>query len=146
MSVSPSASSSAVRTLVTFASTTTVLAGVVLASCGDGSHAYVGRLYDPARDCLEPSTTLDVVNGAEPGGDCAPGCLAAPATDGGVPGVGAVVVGTMCPPYPPTYTAGPNQPGCAAAFAAYARGDSCLEDGGASNPLPDAGSADASTD
>jgi hypothetical protein len=119
----------------------TGLAGIAcilhVAACDDPvSHIFVGRFYVDGRDCLGTNATIDVVEGADPG-DCAPVCLVKPDDDGGR----SVYVSTMCAPYPPFYDAGGGDPGCPRALAALARGDTCLADGGSTQPPPaDAGS------
>jgi hypothetical protein len=108
----------------------------------DGTHVYVGYLFVEARDCVGTSSSVDVVTGGEPG-DCAPICLLQHRAEGGR----AVYVATMCAPYPAgvEFDTSGTDPACPAALAALARGDTCLSDGGDTNPLPDA-AADASRD
>ena len=54
-------------------------------------------------------------------------------------------VSTMCAPYPFSFDASGTDPTCPAALAALERNDTCLVDGGSTNPLPppdDAGDGD----
>lgn len=111
----------------------------------DGTHVYVGRLFVEARDCLGTSSSLDVISGDDPG-TCSPICLVQKRAEGGK----SIYVATMCPPYPSGVefdTAG-TDPACPKALAALTRGDTCLSDGGSTDPVPaaDAAAADATTD
>jgi hypothetical protein len=113
-------------------------------SCSDpSSHPYIAEKYEPARDCLDHSTAIDVVNGPSPGASCAAVCLFGSAVllglDGGADGGGEAYVSTMCPPYPPLFDTGGTNPVCTPALAALTRSDVCLDDGGSTNPLIDAG-------
>jgi hypothetical protein len=114
------------------------LAVLVANACSAASsHPYAARRFDPARGCIDRTTTIDVVEGP-PAPDCRAVCLAGGALDGG-PGL---FVSLMCAPYPPAFDASGKDPRCAAAIAALDRGDTCLADGGTSNP-PDAGAPPA---
>jgi len=114
-----------------------------LSACtDDGTHAFVGRLYVEARDCLGTSSSLDVVAGGDPG-TCAAVCLIQPRAEGGR----AVYVSTECAPYPaPDWNVASADPACARALAALTRNDTCLSDGGTTKPAADAAGADAATD
>jgi hypothetical protein len=117
-----------------------VSAAIAIAiGCGDPSHVYEGRLYLPARDCLGTPSSVDVVEGDRPEGNCASVCLVQPRGDAG----SAFYVSTMCPPFPFGFDSTGTDPVCAPALAAFARNSTCLLDGGASAPL--APPADAST-
>lgn len=109
----------------------------ILHACGDPSHVYEGRLYRDDRDCLGTPSSVDVVTGDDPG-TCAPVCLVQRTFDGGR----AYYVSTMCPPYPHGFDASGTDPVCPDALAAFERNDTCLVDGGTTNPLP----RDAGTD
>jgi hypothetical protein len=117
------------------------------AGCGDqASHPYLAELYEPGRDCLDPSTAIDVVNGASASGDCAPVCLYGSSdliglADGGDDGGGETYVSTMCPPYPGLFDTSGTEPDCPLALAALTRADVCLDDGGSTNAAD--GSSDA---
>ena len=106
--------------------------------CNDpAQHVYMAQLFEADRMCLDTYSALDVSPGG--GGDtwCAPVCLV---------GGGAIYVSSVCPPYPSTYDTSGTDPGCAAALAAFTRGDECLDDGGSSNPpMSDASTDDAGT-
>ena len=122
------------------ASATVLAAGVAciihLPSCGseDGAHTYVGRLYVANRDCLGTTSTIDVVPGDDPG-DCPPICMVQPTAEAGK----AVYVATMCAPYPqPDFDFSGKDPECPFALAALTRDDTCLSDGGATDPAVDA--------
>jgi hypothetical protein len=123
------------------------IAALALA-CDDAvSHVFAGRLYEPARGCVDTVTSIDVVDGPAPGGPCAPACFVGPyATDAGDK---PVYVSTMCAPFPPAFDTTGTAPACAVALAAYARNDTCLDDGGTTSPPApaDGGAAsDAATD
>lgn len=117
------------------------------AACDDPvSHIFAGRLYEPARGCVDGVTSIDVVDGPAPGAPCAPACFVGPyATDAGDK---PVYVSTMCAPFPPAFDTTGTAPACTAALAAYARNDTCLDDGGTTSPPPaDGGTAtDAGAD
>lgn len=106
-----------------------------LSACdNDGTHTYVGRLYVEARDCLGTSSSLDVVSGGDPG-TCPAVCLVQPRAEGGR----AVYVSTECAPYPaPDWDVSGADPQCVRALAALIRNDTCLSDGGTTQPVPDA--------
>src|SRR5690606_21990228 len=112
------------------------VAAVVVASsaCGEPSHVYLGRLYRVDRDCVATVSSVDVVDGEEPG-TCGPVCLIQTTFDA----ERVVYVSTMCAPYPFGFDATGEDPACAAALAAFARDDTCLADGASTNPAPDAG-------
>jgi hypothetical protein len=104
-----------------------------LACSSARSHIYAGQLYRAERDCVERSSSIDVVDGPEPK-TCAPACIIAPApTDGGA---ASVYVSTMCAPYPPLFDTSGRAPVCADAVAAATRLDNCVGDAGSSNPKP----------
>ncbi len=104
-------------------------------ACGAPTHVYEGRLYVERRACLGTTASVDVVEG-DRAGECGPTCLTQPEQDGGR----AVYVATMCPPYPFGFDASGNDLACASALSALERNDTCLLDGGSSNPPPaDAG-------
>ena len=117
----------------------------LVAACDDsGSHVFAARLYEPTRLCVDPTTSVDVVNGNDPGSSCEPTCLtphAAP--DGGAP---EIYVSRMCPPYPPLYDTAGGVAGCDGAIAATVRGDTCLADGGSSHPVLAEAGVDAASD
>lgn len=104
----------------------------------DGTHIYTGRLYLEARDCLGTPSSVDVVDGNEPG-TCAPTCLVQRRAEGGR----VIYVSTMCAPYPFDFDTSGSDPRCPAALASFARNDTCFSDGGSSAPALDASAADA---
>jgi hypothetical protein len=114
-----------------------------LAACQDPTgHVYTAQLFERDRGCLDPSTAVDVIDGAGAATLCGPVCLLQASPDGGV----ATYVSPLCPPYPQGFDGSGHDPSCAAALAAFGRGDVCQADGGSTHPLADAGldgSADA---
>lgn len=109
-----------------------------VAACeDDASHVFEGRLFIAERDCLGTPSVIDVVSGGEPS-RCAPACVVTASTDGAA----AAYVSTTCPPYPPRSDASGSDPRCARALAAFARGDTCLADGGSTHPAPGDAGAD----
>jgi hypothetical protein len=120
-----------------------ILAAVaVLAACDDTNvHLLYGQEYDQQYKCMLPTTSIDVLNGPDPGQNCAPECITAT-----LDGQDYVYITTSCPPYDPypaekqTGYHGPTDP-CTPAFAAYAANIECSPDGG-----PPEGGADAGTD
>ncbi|HEY2511893.1 MAG TPA: hypothetical protein VGI39_13585 [Polyangiaceae bacterium] len=109
------------------------------------SHVYVAMLYEPARDCLDPSTSVAFIDTPDGSLECAPTCLvlsAPPATP-----TEKVYVSTMCPPYPDTLDSTEADPTCPAALAAYVRGpDTCEPGGGSSDPADSGAQDDGSAD
>ncbi|MEO6420759.1 MAG: hypothetical protein ABIP39_15210 [Polyangiaceae bacterium] len=110
-----------------------------IAACKDsGSHIYAGRLFEPARGCLDEATSVDIVDGANPGYACEKKCIATLEPADGGPR--SIYVSSMCPPYPTFSDTTGTAPGCTEALAASDRSDLCESDGGTSNPpLPEAG-------
>lgn len=107
--------------------------GAFAAACDERPvHSFLARRWDPARGCLDRSTVLDVVLGDA--GTCAPHCLVQRAEAGTV-----TYLTIECPPYLPGVDPTELDPTCALAKNALARGDTCLSDGGQTNPPPDAG-------
>lgn len=102
-------------------------------ACDDAtSHIYGGSAYEPSRNCDDPYTAIDVIDGPSTGQNCALVCVVDPA-DGG-----PVYATTDCPPYPVGFDMTGTNPLCIPTLAAYTRGDFCFPDGGSSNPLVDA--------
>lgn len=114
---------------------------IVHIACGDASHVFAAREYVGARDCLDVTSSVDVVAGDDPG-DCSPTCMLLPNDDAG----DSVFVTTMCPPFPFGADTTGTDPACPKALAAFDRNDTCTSDGGSTHPAPvaDAGS-DAET-
>jgi hypothetical protein len=110
-------------------------------ACGTTSHIYPGNLFDRARGCLDPVSSVDVVTGADPGSGCPVTCLVSTTADAGVY---TLYVSNECAPFPPFYDTSGKDPDCARAIAAFTLGPQCLSDGGVSGGPPDAG-ADAGT-
>ena len=128
-------------------------AAIAPVACDDvRGHIYAGRRYDPDRGCLEPPSSIDIVDGDDPGLGCARTCIEGLPGDGGEPP--AVYVSTMCPPYPTLFDVTGKSLECAAALAAAASnalcgadaGSSKLADAGPDAPPADAQPADASPD
>jgi hypothetical protein len=124
-------------------------ASVVACDDGPQSHVYVAMLYEPARACLDPSTTLAIIGTPNGSLECYRKCLVEDAP----PAVGAelVYVSTMCPPYPAVITdATGTDPACQAALAAYDDGAVCGEDAGSDDvdgeAIDDGGPSDAELD
>jgi hypothetical protein len=109
------------------------LVSAVACDSGPQSHVYVAMLYEPARDCLDPSTTLAVIGTGDGSLLCAPTCLYEPSP----PAVGGVKtwVSTMCGPYPSFVDTDGTDPSCAPALRAYVNGAVC---GGATDAGDDA--------
>lgn len=116
-----------------------VLASVVLAlACGDRSHLFEGRFYVESRDCVGTTSSIDVVEGDSPA-RCNPTCLVQPPRSERP----SIYVSTMCAPYPFGFESNGFDPRCPSAVAAFERNDTCLADGGSTNPLPsDAATSD----
>jgi hypothetical protein len=116
----------------------------LLAACdGPPTHILPGSLYEVGRDCVDPTASIDVVIGPDPGNACMPTCLVTPAGQNGAPA--GIYVTTECPPYPPLDDTSGSQPGCAGALAAYANGAVCAaaaDDGGAGDADDGGGSAE----
>jgi hypothetical protein len=109
---------------------------LVLACNEPDRHVLLGQLYEAGRDCIDPTVSIDIVDGPDPG-FCMdqPTCIVTPA---GTNGSGAgVYVTTMCGPFPPLDDTSGTPVGCEGALAALARGDICAADGTSSSP-PDA--------
>jgi hypothetical protein len=110
-----------------------VLLASVVACPGPGTHVLLGHLYEASRDCVDPTSSIDIVDGPEPGSGCPPTCVVTPAGQNGG-GVG-VYVTTTCGPYPPLDDTTGAPAGCADALAAFARSDVCTADGQSTSPL-----------
>jgi hypothetical protein len=95
-------------------------------------HILQAQAYEAARDCVDPTIDIDVVDGPDPGGGCDPVCIVTPAGQNGAPT--GIYVTTECGPYPPLDDTSGSEPACVAALAALARGDVCNVDGGSSCP------------
>jgi hypothetical protein len=107
-------------------------------NCGDGTHAYLARKYDDARDCLEPVRSVDVLAGEGSSSGCDAKCFATTTSSGAPAGV---YVSSECPPYPPRASIDVSEALCARALAAERRGDFCRSDGGSTRPTSDAANA-----
>ena len=123
------------------------LAGaLVLLKCASGcqgpnSHVLLGQLYEANRGCIDPTTSIDIVDGPDPGSGCSATCVVIPLGQNG--GRAGVYVTTMCGPYPVLDDTTGTPAGCAEALAALDRGDVCAADGTSASPA-DAGPSDAS--
>ena len=90
----------------------------------DPIHSFIGRRFDPTRNCLDPATVLDVVIGDA--GTCPLKCLVTKA-DGGT-----VAYTTLaCPPYPVGFDPTELDPQCKPAKAAFDAKATCPKDAGA---------------
>lgn len=121
--------------------------GLLLLRCafgcdGPSRHVLLGQLYEASRDCIDPTSSIDIVDGPDPGFGCAPTCVVTPIGQNG--SAEGVYVTTMCGPYPALDDTSGMPAGCAGALAALARGDTCASDGTSSSPV-DASPEDAST-
>jgi hypothetical protein len=128
------------------------LAGAALvAACDDTNvHLLYGEQYDPQYMCMLPSSSIDVLNGPDPGESCPPVCITAT-----LDGETYVYISTTCPPYDPYPAESQNgaisaSDPCVAAFKAYcgpsndcsgAASIECGPDGG-----PPEGGLEAGTD
>lgn len=118
-------------------------------ACGSqSSHVFIARPYEIARDCVDPSAGVDVVDGPPSTASCAPVCV--------IDTMHNYLVTGSCPPYPygdaiQAMDAAVD-PTCMLALAAYVRNDTCYPDGGSSNPIGadggeiEAGGNDTGTD
>ncbi len=111
--------------------------GALLAAeaCDDSvrSHVFSGRQYEDARDCLDDPSSIDVVDGPEPGA-CDPKCIVAPPDPDS--GIATLYISTMCPPLPPApFDTTGTDPRCSYALLLYNQNVTCLSDGGIANPL-----------
>ncbi len=113
-----------------------------MACDGPRTHVLLGQLYEANRECVDPTTSIDIVDGPDPGFGCAPTCVVTPIGQNG--SEGGVYVTTMCGPYPPLDDTTGTPAGCAGALAALARGDTCSSDGTSTSPA-DGGPGDSST-
>ena len=100
---------------------------------------------------LRVDPSVDVLRGEDPG-NCEARCVTAPSRDAGpdadadAPLPRDTFITIMCPPLPKFVTPSDDER-CARALGAYARGDTCLADGGSTSPAPDAaGAADVGAD
>lgn len=101
--------------------TLAALAILALAACEDRElHVFGAQRFDPARGCLEAATTVDVIDGPDPGPCDAPRCWRSPG--------GEIFVTTTACDAPPDYadrTGDPPGSLCAAALEALAAGAAC---------------------
>lgn len=110
-----------------------LLAALAVAGCDDRPvRGFLARRWDPARGCLERSAVLDVV--VTDAGVCPRHCLVQRNEAGTT-----TYVTLECPPYVPGLDPTELDPTCKPAKDAFDRGDTCLADGGSTNPLVDAG-------
>jgi hypothetical protein len=104
------------------------LAAATLAACNQTPDEFVllGQRYDADNDCVEPTSSIDIVHGSDPGLGCPPQCVVTP--------TGVLYVTTECgssfPPLDQTSDGGDSQ--CDAALAALQRMAVCGagDDGG----------------
>jgi hypothetical protein len=98
---------------------------VAFAGCPEVlGHIYVGELYNPDANCLEPGTVVDPALAGPPddGGICDAICIA---NEGG-----RVYISGQCPPYPTTFDLTGKDPQCELAFHALAECRYCQVEGG----------------
>jgi hypothetical protein len=105
-----------------------VAAAALLAlACNEpDKHILLGQRYDVAGNCLQPTSSIDIVIGSDPG-DCSPAtCVVTPS--------GVVYATGMCGPYPPLDDTSGTAADCPGALAALANGVVCGggDDGGPS--------------
>lgn len=109
---------------------------LALVACSEATYLYLGRRYLPARNCLETTTSIDVLAGSDPG-NCEAKCVSAPHLGDGGPPSRDTFVTTMCPPMPHGIENVSNgDTACVQALGALARKDMCLRDGGSTAPDP----------
>jgi hypothetical protein len=102
-------------------------------------HVVLGQRYDASGDCLEPTSSIDIVEGSDPGLDCSPTCLVTPA--------GVVYATTTCGAFPPLDDVTGTAAGCSAALAALAQGVVCgAGDDGGDGGATDDGAAEEGSD
>jgi hypothetical protein len=121
--------------------------GLFLLACAiacesPSTHVLLGQPYEANRDCVDPTTSIDIVDGPDPGFGCSPTCVVTPIGQNG--SEGGVYVTTMCGPYPPLDDTTGMPAGCAGALAAFGRADTCSSDGTSTSPA-DAGPSDDSS-
>jgi len=117
--------------LSAIALTAAAATAVTAAACESGSYyIYLGRIYEPQRDCVSDVEALDIEQGRDPGSGCAPQCLVLGDPDGGV----VIYATTMCGPVPYGVDTSGSDPRCSAALKAVQRSDICLDGGGSTAP------------
>jgi hypothetical protein len=113
--------------------------GAVATGCDERPvRTFLARRWNPALGCLDRSTVLDVV--VTDAGTCPRHCLVQRGEAGTV-----TYITLECPPYLPGLDPTELDPTCKLAKDAFDRGDTCLPDGGQTNPPPDA-AADSAGD
>jgi hypothetical protein len=118
--------------------------GYALAACQKpGFHVLLGQLYEASQDCVDPTTSIDLVEGPDPGFQDMATCLVTPMGQNGGPF--GVYVTTMAGPYPPLDDTSGSEPLCVKALAALARGAICSVADAAAGSADDGG-GDAGTD
>jgi hypothetical protein len=110
---------------------------VVLGCTDYQTHIYPGQLYEVARDCIDPTASIDIVAGPDLGSSCPPTCVVTPAGANG--GATGIYVTTECGQPPPLDDTSGTEPGCVGALAAFARGDVCEMEGGSTDPADGSG-------
>jgi hypothetical protein len=114
------------------------LAAATAAACNQTPDKFVllGQRYDAVDDCVEPTSSIDLVQGSDPGLGCPPQCVVTP--------TGVLYVTTECgSSFPPLdMTSAGGDPQCDAALAALKRMAVC--GGGGDDAGDDA--SDATTD
>ncbi len=127
-----------------------ILATGLATNCGTDRHVVQGQRYDTAGNCLEPTSSIDIVEGSDPGLGCMATCLVTP--------TGVVYVTTDCGnAFPPLDDVSGTAAACTAALAAFTQnppalcgatgddggGDAAASDGAAPGAAPpDAPSAE----
>ena len=115
------------------------VAGALWIACATTDlHLLIGGLYNPALDCVDPGTAIDVLNGASVDASCEAACILPPVDSG-------LYVTGQCAPFPSDDIVIRDSAVCTKALAAIRRSDLCLE-GGPSNPLPDGGTKSVTVD
>jgi hypothetical protein len=96
-------------------------------------HVLLGQRYDVPGNCLEPTSSIDIVVGSDPG-DCSPAtCVVTPG--------GVVYATNMCGPYPSLDDTSGTAVECTGALAALTNGTLCGSASGDDASPPEGGEA-----
>ncbi|MGH7437904.1 MAG: hypothetical protein ACRENE_19670 [Polyangiaceae bacterium] len=87
------------------------LAASLLVACASPDrHVVLGQRYDVAANCLQPTSSIDIVEGSDPGLTCSATCVVTPS--------GVVYASTECGSFPSLDDTSGADPRCAGALAA----------------------------
>jgi hypothetical protein len=117
------------------------LVAACVAACNRSpdTHVVLGQRYDTAGDCLEPTSSIDVLEGSDPGLGCDATCVVTPS--------GVVYASTECGgQFSPIDDTSGADPACASALAALKNMVVCGGGGDGGDDATDAASEGASTD